>query len=67
MQMSERQPIEVREIAETQDRADLRQTAHKIAWKRMNGSIEAANPFAEADPGSVASKGMAGTTLQRHQ
>lgn len=50
MQGSDRQPTEVREILETQDRVDLRRAAHKIAWTRMNGSIVAANPFVEADP-----------------
>jgi hypothetical protein len=50
MQVSDRQPTEVREILETQDREELRRAAHKIAWTRMNGSTNAANPFVEADP-----------------
>jgi len=54
MQASERQPIEDREILETQDRAELRRAAHKIAWARMNGSIDAANPFVEVDPNRFA-------------
>jgi hypothetical protein len=49
MRTSDQQPVEVREILET-DRAELRRAAHKIAWTRMNGSIDAANPFMEADP-----------------
>jgi hypothetical protein len=54
MQVSDRQPAEVREILETPDRAELRRAAHKIAWTRMNGSIDAANPFMEADRNSFA-------------
>jgi hypothetical protein len=49
MQVNDRQPAEVPEILETQDREELRRAAHKIAWARMNGSIDAANPFVEAD------------------
>jgi hypothetical protein len=61
MQISERQASEVREITETEDRTDLRRAAHKIFWKRMNGSINAANPFAEVDPDSVVLEGTGGT------
>jgi hypothetical protein len=50
MKVNDRPPSKVREIAETQDRAELRRAAHKIAWTRMNGSNNAANPFVEADP-----------------
>jgi hypothetical protein len=50
----DQQAVEVREIAEIQDEANLRPTAHRFAWRRMNGCINAANPFAEADPDSVA-------------
>ena len=50
MEVDVRQPRKVREIAETLDPAELRRAAHKIAWARMNGSIDAANPFVEADP-----------------
>jgi hypothetical protein len=50
MKANDRQPSKVRDIVETQDRAELRRAAHKIAWARMNGSIDAANPFVMADP-----------------
>lgn len=53
MQISDRQPTEVRESLQTQDQAELKRAAHKIAWTRMNGSINAANPFTEADPQSL--------------
>jgi hypothetical protein len=49
MEVNDRQPRKVREIAETLDPAVLRRAAHKIAWTRMNGSLDAANPFVEAD------------------
>jgi hypothetical protein len=48
MVVNDRQPSEVREIAETRNGAELRRAAHKIAWTRMNGSLDAANPFVEA-------------------
>ena len=68
MDINERQPAEAREIAETQDRVDLKRAAHKIFWKRMNGSIDAANPFADADSSSVASKETGATTKpSRHR
>jgi hypothetical protein len=54
MEVNERQPRTAREIAETLDPAELRRAAHKIAWTRMNGSFDAANPFVEADPNHVA-------------
>jgi hypothetical protein len=54
MSASDRQPTEVRESLETQDRAELRRTAHKIAWTRMNGTIDAANPFVAADSDRLA-------------
>jgi hypothetical protein len=54
MEVGYRQPAEVQEILETQDRAELRRAAHKIAYTRMNGGIDAANPFMEADPSSFA-------------
>ena len=47
--VEDRQPRKVREIAETLDPVELRGAAHKIAWARMNGSIDAANPFVVAD------------------
>jgi hypothetical protein len=50
MQVNKRHPSEVSEIAETQDAAELRRAAHKIAWTRMNGRNDSANPFVEADP-----------------
>jgi hypothetical protein len=50
MPESDRQPTEAREITDTQDGVDLKRTAHKIAWARMNGTIDAANPFVAADP-----------------
>jgi hypothetical protein len=50
MEVDDRQPKKVREIAETLDPAELRRAAHKIAWVGMNGSIDAANPFVGADP-----------------
>ena len=49
MEVSDRQPIEVQEILKIQDREELRRAAHKIAWARMNGSIDAANPFVVVD------------------
>ncbi len=54
MPESDRQPAEGQEILETQDQVDLRRAAHKIAWARMNGSTDAANPFVEADPNHLA-------------
>jgi hypothetical protein len=48
MQVSDRKPTEDQEILEPQDREELRRVAHKIAWMRMNGSIDSANPFLEA-------------------
>jgi hypothetical protein len=54
MEINNQQPSKVREIAETQDRAELKRAAHKIAWARMNGSNDAANPFVEADPNPLA-------------
>ena len=54
MQVSDRQPAEVQEILESPDREELRRAAHKIAWARMNGSIDAANPFVEVDPSRFA-------------
>jgi hypothetical protein len=50
MQLSDRQPTKVHDSQEALDPAELRRIAHKIAWARMNGSIDAANPFVEADP-----------------
>ena len=49
MEVDVRQPRKVREIAETLEPTELRRAAHKIAWARMNGSIDAANPFVVAD------------------
>jgi hypothetical protein len=46
--------MDVHDSLETQDPAELRRIAHKIAWARMNGSINAANPFVEADPNRAA-------------
>jgi hypothetical protein len=64
MQISDRQPAEVREILETQDREELRRAAHKIAWMRMNGSINAAN----ADPSRFASgNGRSENEPSRHR
>jgi hypothetical protein len=54
MEINDQAPAKVREIAETQDRAELRRAAHKIAWARMNGSNDAANPFGEANPDRLA-------------
>jgi hypothetical protein len=56
MPASHQQPTEVREILETHDRAELRRAAHKIAWARMNGSIDAANPFVAADTEHVSQR-----------
>jgi hypothetical protein len=50
MQVNDRPPVDVQTTSETQDPAELRRIAHKIAWARMNGSIDAANPFVEAAP-----------------
>jgi hypothetical protein len=49
VQVSDRQTTDVHNTADTQDPAELRRIAHKIAWARMNGSIEAANPFVEGN------------------
>jgi hypothetical protein len=54
MEVNDRQPRKVREIVETLDPAELRRAAHKIAWARMNGSIDAANPFVQANPNRFA-------------
>ena len=68
MQIGERQPTEIRDIAEPQVQAELRRAAHKIAWTRMNGSIDVANPFLEADSNRIASEATGGTTRRsRHQ
>ena len=50
MPISDREPAEAHDILKIQDPAELRRIAHKIAWARMNGSVDAANPFVEADP-----------------
>jgi hypothetical protein len=65
MQISDGQATEVREIAEIEVQADLRRAAHKIAWARMNGSIDTVNPFLEATLNRFASKGMGRTTSSR--
>jgi hypothetical protein len=49
MEVDDRQLRKVREMTETLDPAELRRAAHKIAWTRMNGSMDAANPFVETD------------------
>jgi len=49
MQVNDRQPTEAREMADTQEGVDLKRTAHKIAWARMNGTINTTNPFVAAD------------------
>jgi hypothetical protein len=49
MQESHRQPTENHDIPEAQDPAELGRIAHKIAWARMNGRINVANPFVEAE------------------
>ena len=54
MQVSDRQAIAAHDIPETQDQAELRRTAHKIAWTRMNGRNDAVNPFVEADSNGFA-------------
>jgi hypothetical protein len=61
MQIGDEQPTKAREIAEIEVLADLRRAAHKIAWARMNGSTDAANPFGKANPRRVASGGLRGT------
>ena len=66
MQVDDRQPSKVREIAETQDQAELRRAAHKIAWRRMNGSNNAANPFVEAEPNRL-TPGDGTTSSSRHR
>lgn len=50
MAANDRQPNEARELEEAKGRAELGRAAHKIAWARMNGSNNAANPFMEAGP-----------------
>jgi hypothetical protein len=50
MSVIDREPAEARDTPEAPDPAELRRIAHKIAWARMNGSVDAANPFVEADP-----------------
>jgi hypothetical protein len=50
MPASDREPAEAHDTPETQDPAELGRIAHKIAWARMNGSVDAANPFVDADP-----------------
>jgi hypothetical protein len=62
MQVSDGQSTEAREIPEVGAQAELKRAAHKIAWARMNGSIDAANPFVEANSNSIASEGMRGAT-----
>jgi hypothetical protein len=59
MQINDRQPIDVQDTPETLDPAELRRAAHKIAWARMNGSSDAANPFVEAGPNRLAPEGRA--------
>jgi hypothetical protein len=50
MPVSDREPAEAHDTLEDSGPAELRRIAHKIAWARMNGSGDAANPFVEADP-----------------
>jgi hypothetical protein len=57
MQLSDRRPIEVHDASEPLDPTELGRIAHKIAWARMNGSVDAANPFVEADPNRPAPGG----------
>jgi hypothetical protein len=59
MQVNDRQPAEALEITEIHDRVDLRRTAHKIAWARMNGCIDAANPSVGAGSNRSAPEGRA--------
>ena len=59
MQQSERQSAEVYDAPEGSDPEALRRIAHKIAWARMNGSVNAANPFVETDPDRAATKDAA--------
>jgi hypothetical protein len=66
MEVDDRQPSKVREIAETQDREELRRAAHKIAWRRMNGSNNAANPLVEAEP-TRRTPGDGTTSSSRHR
>jgi hypothetical protein len=54
MPASDRQPTEVRESLDTEERDELRRAAHKIAWARMNGTIDAGNPFVAADSDRLA-------------
>jgi hypothetical protein len=57
MQVSGGRPAKIREISETEVQAELRRAAHKVAWARMNGSIDAANPFLEPNANRGASEG----------
>jgi hypothetical protein len=50
MPVSDREPTEAHDTPENSEPAELRRIAHKVAWARMNGSVDAANPFVEADP-----------------
>jgi hypothetical protein len=66
MRVSDRQPAEVQELLETQDREELRRAAHKIAWARMNGSVDAANAFVVADASRLAPRdGISGSPHHR--
>jgi hypothetical protein len=66
MQVSDRKPTEDQEILEPQDREELRRVAHKIAWTRMNGSIDPANPFLEAAHNHVGPvDGLSGSSHHR--
>jgi hypothetical protein len=63
MPANEWQPTGARE---THDRAELRRAAYKIAWARMNRSIDAANPFAAADNTRVAPEDERGEDRPSH-
>jgi hypothetical protein len=66
MQEIDRRPVEVHDAPEALDPPDLRRIAHKIAWARMNGSVDAANPFVAADPkGPAPGEGTTGSSHHR--
>jgi hypothetical protein len=50
MQKSDQQSNEVLDTSEIRDPTELKRIAHKIAWARMNSSLDAGNPFVEVGP-----------------
>jgi hypothetical protein len=59
MRVSDRQPTEVREILETQDREELRRAAHTIAWARNERQHQRSEPVCGSRPQPLHARGRA--------